>query len=441
MSAPTKDSGSKDTLGPLELIAIGVGGMIGGGIFSVLGLAVDISGHAAPFAFGIGSLIALAAGYSYVQLALAYRSDGASFTFLGRAFPGHPNIAGIAGWTVIVGYVGTLALYAFTFGAYGADLLGNSQSTLLRMSLSLAVLLFFLLVNLKGTNASGRTEDLVVYAKILLLGVFAVAGFTTVKHSYLTPIFDKGGASVFMAGALIFVAYEGFQLITNVVHETRDPARNIPLGIYGSIAITSVIYITLAVVGIGNLSLPELVAAKEYALAAAARPVLGEAGVVLVGLAALLATSSAINATSLGASRMMAEMAAKNRMPKAFSLRSRKDVPWVAVAVLSVLGMAFTLAGGLEVIAAFSSMTFLLVSIGVSIANLKLRAETRSNAWLVLAGIGLMVTTIILLLAYLWQSSRGTLLWIVAIYAVVVGAELLFCRHTCRQMRSDTGRR
>ena len=419
---------TRKVLGLGELIAIGVGGMIGGGIFSVLGLAVEISGHAAPLAFALGSLIALAAGYSYIRLALAFRSDGASFTYLERAFPRRPNIAGIAGWTVVVGYIGTLALYAFTFGAYGADLLGFAGSVPVRLALSAAVLLFFLAVNLIGARASGIAEDMVVYVKIILLAIFAAAGFATVRADHLTPVLDKGPASVFMAGALIFVAYEGFQLITNAVMETRDPVRNVPRGIYGSIAVTSVIYVALAVVAVGNLGVADLVAAEEYALAAAAEPVLGDAGIVLVGLAALLATSSAINATAFGAARMMAEMATAERMPRAFSFRNRRDVPWAAMVALTALGMGFTLTGGLEVIAAFSSMTFLLVSIGVSAANLKLRARTGSRTGLVVLGLGLMAVTVVLLVVHLARASPATLVWIAAIYAAVIATELLFCR-------------
>lgn len=431
------DKGNSGELGLFELIAMGVGGMIGGGIFSVLGLAVGISGHAAPFAFAIGSLIALAAGYSYVRLALAFQSDGASFTYLESAFPSQPNVAGIAGWTVVVGYIGTLALYAFTFGAYGADLLGEPKSAVLRMALSTSVLLFFMLVNLRGTRAAGISEDLVVYIKILMLGVFAVAGFTTIRADHLTPVIDKGVPSIFIAGALIFVAYEGFQLITNAVCETRNAPRNIPRGIYGSIAITSLIYISLAFVGVGNLTLGELMAAEEYALAAAARPVLGHAGVVLVGLAALLATSSAINATAFGAARMMAEMALLRRMPKAFSFRSRRGAPWVAIVVLTGLSLLFTLVGGLEIIAEFSSLTFLLVSIGVSVANFRLRARTRSKASLILLGLVLMGATVFLLLLHLWQTEGERLLWIAAIYGTVAGIELLFSKRRLR-LASDS---
>ncbi len=423
----------REVLGLFELIAMGVGGMIGGGIFSMLGLAVGISGHAAPFAFGIGALIALSAGYSYIRLALAFRSDGASFTYLEKAFPDWPAIAGVAGWTVIVGYIGTLALYAFTFGAYGADLFGFAHSPSLRMALSGGVLLFFLVINLMSAATSGHTEDIVVYTKILLLAIFAVAGFITIQPANMTPVFDRGVSPVFVAGATVFVAFEGFQLITNAVCETRDPVRNIPRGIYGSILITSIIYILLAVVGIGNLDVPGLIAAKEYALAAAAKPVMGESGVVLVAVAALLATSSAINATAFGASRMLAQMALSGRVPKSFSFRNRADVPWLANVTLIALALVFTLAGGLEVIAVFSSMTFLLVSIGVSAANLKLRAITGARTWLVLLSLFLMVMTIALLVEHLVRTAPDTLAIILGIYGAVILCEILFSRRRRRQ--------
>ena len=231
-----------------------------------------------------------------------------------------------------------------------------------------------------------------------------------------------------MAGALIFVAYEGFQLITNAVCETANPDRNIPRGIYGAILITSIIYIALSIVAVGNLTPQALIQAKEYALAVAAQPVLGNAGPVLVGIAALLATSSAINGTVFGASRMMAEMATEEKMPKAFSFRSRTDIPWLAIVLLTCLALLFTLTNGLETIASFSSMTFLLVSIGVSVANLRLKSETRSSIPLILLGIVLMGATISTLIVYLWQNQRTTLMWIGIIYLLVIVIELLFSK-------------
>lgn len=419
---------SKTGLGLPELLAMGVGGMIGGGIFSVLGMAVGIASHAAPLAFAVGSLVALAAGYSYVKLALGFHSDGASFTYLERAFPKRPNIAGIAGWTVIVGYVGTLALYAFTFGAYGAHLLGAAGSTPVRLALSGGVLLFFMAVNLRGAQTSGKTEDLIVATKVILLGIFVVAGANTMQVARFTPVFDRGVSSPFIAGALIFVAFEGFQLITNAVMETRNPTRDIPRGIYGSIAITSLVYISVAVIAMGNLGANELIQAEEYALAVAAKPALGSAGSLLVDVAALLATSSAVNATLFGASRMLAEMASEKRVPAAFQFRNHTSVPWVAVVVVTGLGMAFTLLSGLETIATFSSLTFLLVSIGVSIANYRLHKRTHSNRWMISLGLVLMATTVALLLGHLWAQQRTTLLWVGSLFAAVALVEVFYFR-------------
>ena len=411
-------------LGLKELIAIGVGGMIGGGIFSVMGLAVGITGNATPIAFFLGGILALIMGYSYVKLAVAFHSDGASFTYLEHAFPEHKFIGAITGWTVIIGYIGVMALYAFTFGAYGAELLGEA-GTGVRQILSIGIILLFMMINLIGTSTLGKTEDIIVYAKIILLGILALAGLQSIETQRLTPLIDHGYVSVFMAAALIFVAFEGFQLITNGVCETQNPHKNIARGIYGSIAIVTLLYVVLSFVAIGSLSQEELVASKEYALALAAEPSMGSTGRVLVSIAALLATGSAINATMFGASRMMADMAIEHEMPKAFSFRNRQTVPWIAVISLGLLTLGFSYFGDLELIASFSSLTFLLVSLAVNIANYKLRVKTGANLYYVFIGMLLLLFTIATLLYYLFIHSPQDLIWIVSIYASVIGLEVV----------------
>lgn len=430
--APVKE------LGLLELISIGVGGMIGGGIFSILGLAVDISGHAAPFAFLIGSAIASIAGYSYVKLALAFRSDGASFTYLERAFPHTPSIAGVAGWTVVLGYIGTLALYAFTFGAYSAHLLGFGSSHVARWSLSVVSLVLFLLINVAGAAKMGKAEDIAVYTKIVLLTLLAVAGLFSADSSRLLPVFDHGFSGVLLGGAVIFVAFEGFQLITNAVCEVENPERNIPRGLYGSIAITSLIYVSIAFVAVGNLDAASIHAAEEYALAAVAKPIVGKLGVVLVDVAAMLATSSAINATIFGASHMAFEMAQGNLAPRAFSFRNRTGVPTTAALVITGLAVLLSALGNLELIASFSSLTFLLVSIAVCIANLRLRSSTKSAATPVVAGILLMITTVILLVIYLSQHNRPALYFSLAAY-ILIAANFALFRWIARRTQRVTG--
>jgi len=416
---------TKLELGLKELIAIGVGGMIGGGIFSVMGLAVSITGHATPIAFLLGGFLALIMGYSYVKLAVSFHNDGASFTYLEYAFPKHKFIGALTGWAVIIGYIGVMALYAFTFGAYGTELLGINDESIRRL-FSIGIVAFFILINLIGAKALGKTEDLIVYGKIVLLGILASIGMQSVEVEKITPIFDEGILSIFMAAALVFVAFEGFQLITNGVCETKDPQKNIARGIYWSIAIVTIIYVCLTIVAIGSLSVDELIEAKEYALAVALEPSMGETGRVLVSVAALLATASAINATMFGASRMLAEMATEHEMPEAFSFRNIKKVPWIAVITLGVLTLFFTYFGSLELIASFSSFTFLLVSLAVNIANYKLRDKTKANRYYIGLGVVLLLFTIVTLVYYLIDHALNELIWIVAIYIGIIIIESIY---------------
>ncbi len=408
-----------EKLGLKELLAIGVGGMIGGGIFSVLGISVSLAGNGAPLSFLVDMFIALAAGYHYVKLALTFKDDGASYTFLRRAFPDKPWIAGIEGWIVILGYIGTLALYAFTFGAYGADLLGIPDSVFVRTVLSIAVLIFFFYVNLKGVRSSGITEDFIVYGKILILSLFAIIGLSEVKTENFSPFLEKGVPSVFLGAAIIFVAYEGFQLITNAVLETKDPDKNIPRGIYGSILITGTIYFLLSIVAVGTLTYEEIISAKEYALGIVAEPILGKWGRVLIGVAALMATSSAINSTLFGASRMMAEMAEEKMMPSILSKRNKKQVPVISLFSLTFLALIFTSFGTLSIIAEFSSLTFLLVSIGVSIANLKLKDKTKPNAKIAFIGLILMSITTVAIITYLSLNNPIEPITVITVYILV----------------------
>lgn len=153
-----KDSGPRSNDAKLslkEVIAMGMGGMVGGGIFSVLGLAIAQAGHAAPIAFALGGIIALLTGLSYAHLGLAFQSSGGSFTFLEHAFKNR-NIAAIGGWLLLVGYVGTMALYAYTFGVYGSAMLGSDgTSPAMHHLLETLILLTFMGINLYGIKASG----------------------------------------------------------------------------------------------------------------------------------------------------------------------------------------------------------------------------------------------------------------------------------------------
>jgi amino acid transporter len=225
--------------------------------------------------------------------------------------------------------------------------------------------------------------------------------------------------------------------ITNAVCEVRRPERNIPRGLYGSIAITSFIYVSIAFVAVGNLDVAAIHAAEEYALAAVAKPILGKIGVVLVDVAAMLATASAINATVFGASHMAYEMSHDNLAPRAFSFRNRSGVPARAAAAITGFAILLSALGGLELIASFSSLTFLLVSIAVCVANLKLRDVTRSALTPVVAGIVLMLTTVVLLVLYLGKNDTPALYFALLSYALIGVTFALFRWLATRKQQSS----
>ncbi len=406
---------------------MGVGGMVGGGIFSVLGLAIAQAGHAAPIAFALGGVIALLTGLSYARLGLVYQSSGGSFTFLEHAFS-HQNIAAIGGWLLLVGYVGTLSLYAYTFGVYGSAMLGDDgTSSAMHHLLETLILLSFLGVNLYGIKASGTSELLIVTIKVIILSLFAIIGLFYIKGDHVLPVFNEGYTGVIMGAALIFVAYEGFELIPNAINEMEDPQHNLMRAIMWSIAIAIAIYVLVSIVAVGNLLPEEIVKYKEYALAVAAKPFLGSAGFQLIGLAALFSTASAINATLFGTARLGMIMATEKALPVAFSLRRcENNIPWFSLITITAITLLFVNTANLTIISSFASSTFLLIFALINLSAWRLRKKTAGKAFLPLTGLVLSMISWLALIGYLWVSNRESLLWIGTLYLAVIAAEILF---------------
>ena len=416
-----------EKLGLKELLAMGVGGMVGGGIFSVLGLSVALSGHAAPIAFALGGVIALLTGFSYAKLGMAYHSDGGSFTYLEHAFK-HNNISGIGGWLLFAGYIGTLTLYAYTFGVYGAAMLGkNMPGQFLHHLLESLILLTFLGINLYGIKAAGRSEDVIVAIKVLILSIFAVAGLFYARFDQLLPVFNQGKAGVLMGAALIFVAYEGFELIPNALNEMENPARDLRNAILISIALTMLIYIVVSLVAVGNLLPDEISRYKEYALAIAAKPFLGKSGFILIGLGAMLSTASAINATLFGTARLGMVMAQESALPRAFSHKERtKDIPYVSLVLITVFTLIFVNISNLTIISSFASSIFLLIFAAINLSAYRLRNRIGINRVVPLAGLLLSLACWTLLSVYLYRTDAIILVWITTLYLSVIAAELCF---------------
>jgi amino acid transporter len=415
-------------LGLTELIAIAIGGMVGGGIFSILGISTEKIGNATPIAILIGGILAFFAAYSYVKLATYYNDEGATYSFFKRTFPKSHFAASVIGWFIVFGYISTLALYAFTFASYTTSMFHVTDFHLTRDLVAGGILLFFTIVNLLSVKGMGRLEDLIVYAKLIILLIISVLLAEKGSLENITPIFNGGFHlnTILTVAALTFVAYEGFQLVIHATNEMEKPKKNIPHAIYSAIGITTLIYLIIAIGALLAIPKANLIADKEYALAAGAGNIFGNIGIIAVVFGAMLATSSAINGTIFGASRLMAVIAEDGYFPKFLSLRIKKHIPKYAIIAMFFSALLFIIIGNLESILQFGSITFILVSVLMAIANFKIREKTKANPFIAIISILALLTAAILILYYEFTVNKLDVLLIIGIYAILTLSALVY---------------
>ncbi|NVK37297.1 MAG: APC family permease [Gammaproteobacteria bacterium] len=417
--APHRQRGKN--LGVMELIAIALGGMVGGGIFTILGLSVAMIGPYTPVAILLGGGIAALAAYSYIKLGVYYQDEGATYSFFKRTFPQSPFAASLIGWWVLFGYISTIALYAYTFSSYAISGFSFADHEWIRKIVAVAVIGLFTVINVWSVKGMGKLEDLMVYTKLIIL---IVISFVLINHSQssLPVLFEQSSSvslfSILIVASITFVAYEGFQLVINAVNEMEEPEKNIPKAIYAAIALAILIYVIIAIGAIVAIPFADIIANQEFALASGADKVLGHWGTDLVILGALLATSSAISGTLFGASRQMAVVASQGYLPLVLARRLR-DIPVFSILAMAFLASLLVFAGSLQVILEFGSVTFLLVSVLMAFANFKIRKQTESSTMItVLAMLGLLGGTFFILL-YEYQEQPQQLVFIAVLYALL----------------------
>jgi amino acid transporter len=418
-------------LGVPELVAIALGGMIGGGIFTVLGISVALIGVFTPLAFLIGGILAYLAAYSYIKLGVYYKDEGATYSFFKKTFSDSAFAASLIGWWVIFGYISTLALYAYTFSSYAISGFAFGESEMIRKGVAGVIILLFTLINLWSVKGMGKIEDLMVYIKLVILVVISFVLINNSNTTIPTLLQNNGHTdmlSILIVASLTFVAFEGFQLVINAVNEMEQPQINIPKAIYIAVTLAILIYFILSYGAIVAIPLGDIIANQEYALAAGANDVLGNWGTELVIIGALLATSSAISGTVFGASRQIAVIAKDGYFP-AFLAKRKNHIPIHAIIAMSLLAFLLILIGDLKVILEFGSVTFLLVSLLMVFANLKIHKQTSSSLaviWFAIAGLFM---ALILILYYEYKHQIEQLYFIGGIYIVLtIGASLFAWR-------------
>ncbi len=427
----TNNRGSK-ALGLKELVAIAVGGMVGGGIFTILGISVGLIGFLTPIAIAIGGIVAGLAAYSYVKLGLYYRDEGATYAFVKLTYPKAKFPSAAIGWLVIFGYISTLAIYAYTFSSYAISGTDFANAIWVRKGIALGILLVFTLINIWSVNGMGKIEDIMVYTKLIILTIISVVliqhrniNTQNFIHNLKSDFGSSSFISILIVASLTFVAYEGFQLVINAVNEMKRPEKDTPRAIYTAIIIVILLYVIIAVGALFSIPLDQMARDKEYALAAGAKNAIGSLGEYFVIIGAILATSSAISGTLFGSSRQMAEIAEDGFFPKKISKRSSNNIPAIAVISMAIMAGILIVVGGLRLLVEFGSITFLVVSLLMAIINHKIRKKTQSSSLItIMAIIGLGVGGI-LILYYEFTHKWEQMVAIIFVYiALTIGAWL-----------------
>ena len=399
----TTSDTTKPTLGFWSTVAIGIGGMVGGGIFAVLGIGAGIAQGAVPIAFLVAGTIALLTSYSYAKLSIHFPSIGGTVTFINEAF-GFGIFSGGCNLLLLVSYVIMIAVYAHAFGNYALQFFPRSDHVFWGYVLRSGVVVCLALLNAWNPRAVVKSELWVDGIKVFLLVFFVCGGLGSIEFHRLSPASWPTPFEVLAGGMTLFLCYEGFELIANASKEVIRPEKTIPRAYYSCILIVIVLYILISMVVVGNLSLAEIEKNSGWALAESARPFLGNFGFTLTAVAALFAAGSAINASLYGSSRISFILAKQGQLFGLVHGRAWKRPIGgpIFMTILSLLAANFL---NLASVSTLGSAGFLLIFAVVNGANLKLHRQTKSMIYLPILGMIACLSALVLLLSYTWKSS------------------------------------
>jgi amino acid transporter len=417
----SKVHSSRGQIGLVAAMAIGIGGMIGAGIFSVLGVVAQASGNALWLSFLVGGGVALLSTYSYIKLGVRYPSAGGAVEFLVQGF-GDGVLSGGINLYMWIGYIMALALYAHGFVGYAMTFFPSSMPFWLHKGIGVGIILVFTGINFIGVKEMGRSETAIVIAKLLILGLFAGVGLFFIQSSNLSTHLWPSMSGIFFGAGVLFIGYEGFGLVTNAAEDMANPRRLLPRAMYLSVITVILIYLAVSVAVAGNLPIPAVVAAKDYALAQAAKPFLGMAGFKLIAVGALFSTASAINATLYGAANVSYMLARDGELPQEFARKTWHNCA-DGLLITSALVILFVLFFDLSGVAMMGSGAFLLIYACVNAAHLRILTETGAKAWLIWLALGACLIMFVVLCVYIYQNQKAALITMVALLPLCFALE------------------
>ncbi|THE65866.1 amino acid permease [Salinadaptatus halalkaliphilus] len=352
-------------LGPLAALTIGVGTMIGAGIFVLPGPAVADLGPLAAGAFVIGGALALLTALSASELGTAMPVSGGAYYYVNRGLG--PLFGSIAGWGNWMGLAFASAFYMYGFGEYVNQFVSVSALSLGPIGLESAQLIglvgaaFFIAINYVGAKETGRLQNIIVITLVAILAVFTLFGLLNADLETLRPVAPFGYADLLPVTGLIFVSYLGFVQITSVGEEIKNPGKNLPRAVIGSVVIVTVMYALILLAVLAAVE-TDVVANNETAVVDVAQMLIGPLGAAALLFGGLLATASSANASIMASSRINFAMGRDKLVtPKINEIHSRFGTPYRAIAITGALILVFIALGNLEILATAGSVLHLIV--------------------------------------------------------------------------------
>ncbi|MGZ4953312.1 MAG: APC family permease [Halobacteriota archaeon] len=428
--------GKKGGIGTWGAAFLGVGSMVGAGIFALLGEAGAVAGAAVWASFAFGGLIAGLLGYVIARLGVRYPSSGGLMAYLSEGF-GARRIPGIAAWMYYFAGIIITAMVAVAFGNYGAAIIfGESAPLIWTKILATAMVIVITVVVIIGAEAVIKLQSIIAIVVIAIFAIFIVATVSQLNTTFLSPSDYPPVRSIASAAALTFFAYLGFAVISFATGDMKDPARTLPRAMYLAIGIATGIYVLVSLGVFGSLPVNDVIAHGSIALAVAAIPVLGPAGFLMMAIAALISTTACTNSGLYAAGNVTRDMAMRGEFPSFFGGRSRVGGPRGLV-ITSVIVLLMLNLLNLTAIASLGSAVALIIFLIICAAAFVLRKETGTRTWILVLTAALTAIVLVLFIIDLIGSEPATVVFIVITIALAVVLDAAWRRVKKRRQQAE----
>ncbi len=425
----------KKAFGLWSAVFLGIGSMVGAGIFVLLGEAGAIAGNLVWISFIFGGLIALLSGYSLAKLAILYPSRGGIVEYLVQCYD-EGIFSGSLSVLFYLSAMVAIAMVAKTFGTYSAMLFVGKNQPLIANLFGVGILLLFMLINLAGSSLIAKSENIIVIIKLTIIIIFAVIAFFYIQPQLLSLKESPPVLNIFSSIALTFFAYEGFRVITNTAEDMENPGQLMLRSMIIAILFVMLLYITVTFSVFGNLPLDEIIKAKDYALAEAAKPAFGENGFIIMSIAALISTASSINANLYAVTNVTYQMAVNGELPKVYERNVWHSTQGLIVSTAILI--AFVLFFDLTQIAAIGSISILFIHAFVHIGHLLRIKKTGASKFLVILAIIGITLAIILALQYTSKHIPSVGYFIAGGFVIAFIIEIVLRIFTKRIVKKQT---